>query len=90
MLYRIPLDRNGLLTKVKYNKERDTLECEEHGDMNVVSIIEKNGRKIYWYRCLFCNVGAAYDKNPLDNPTKEQIKNASKDSPVYMLIQNDL
>ncbi|MEM0356329.1 MAG: hypothetical protein QXD03_00165 [Candidatus Anstonellales archaeon] len=73
MLYRIPIDRDGLLTKVYYNAERDTLSCEDHGDMNVVAIIDYRGKKIYWYRCIFCNVGGAYDMNPLDNPTREEL-----------------
>lgn len=73
MLYRIPLDRDGLLTKVVYSPERDTLSCEEHGDMNVVAIIEYKGKKIYWYRCIFCNVGAGYDGDPSTNPGREEI-----------------
>lgn len=93
MLYRIPLDRDGLLTKIIYNKDKDTLSCEEHGDMNVVAIVELKGKKVYWYRCIFCNVGAGYDKDPLTNPSREQLlklENAEKylnsDSPPEPLI----
>ncbi|MCS7122700.1 MAG: hypothetical protein NZ908_01960 [Candidatus Micrarchaeota archaeon] len=73
MLYRIPLDRDGLITKVTYISDRNTLSCADHGDMNVVTTVEYRGKKIYWFRCIFCNVGAGYDGDPTTNPTKEEI-----------------
>lgn len=97
MLYRIPMDRDGLLTKVYYNKDKNTLSCKEHGDMNVVAIVELNGKKIYWYRCVFCNVGAAYDGNPSNNPSLEDIIklgdprdyiNSSPPEPLIFLVED--
>ncbi len=73
MLYRLPMDRDGLLTKVYYNQDKNTLTCSEHGDMNVVAKVEYKGKIILWYRCVFCNVGAAYDGDPSTNPSKEEI-----------------
>lgn len=68
------MDRDGLLTKVYYNPDRNTLSCSEHGDMNVVAKVEYKGKVVLWYRCIFCNVGAGYDQDPTTNPTKEEIE----------------
>jgi hypothetical protein len=67
MLYRLPLDHYGLKDKIVFVKSKNTLACKEHGDMAVVTVVEKDGKKYYWYRCLICHIAAAYDGNPETN-----------------------
>ncbi|NPA22642.1 MAG: hypothetical protein GXN92_03660 [Candidatus Micrarchaeota archaeon] len=97
MLYRIPLDHCGI--KKVIVKEKG-LACPEHGDMNVVTVVDKDGKKVYWFRCVFCHIGAAYDlegKGEIpewvcDEEKIEEIKNNPelkeqyKDSPIAFLL----
>jgi hypothetical protein len=68
MFYRIPMDRGAFKDKSFYlDRETDAPFCKEHGAMNVVTVVNKNGKKYLWYRCLVCHIGAVYDKNAKTN-----------------------
>ncbi len=73
MIYRIPLDHCGI-KKIIYSRKKDTLKCPEHGDMNIVTIINKEGKEIAWFRCLWCHIGAAYDFDPSSNPSYVKVE----------------
>jgi len=68
MLYRIPMDRGafkdrGFAIDAKFNAPI----CKNHGAMNVVTVVNKNGKKYSWYRCLVCHIGVVYDKDQKTN-----------------------
>jgi hypothetical protein len=64
MLYRIPMDRGAFANRSFYiGKGVNAPSCKEHGAMNVVTVVSKNGKKYLWYRCLVCHIGVVYDKD---------------------------
>ncbi len=68
MISRIPMGRGAISEKKFYlDKRTNTPYCKEHGAMNVVSVVEKDGKKVYWYRCLTCRIGLEYDQDPSTN-----------------------
>lgn len=68
MLYRIPMDRGAFKDRSFFiDKETDSPFCKQHGAMNVVTVVSKNGKKCLWYRCLVCHIGVIYDKDPKAN-----------------------
>jgi len=68
MIYRIPMDRGAFKDRsFSMDGKFNSPFCKKHGAMNVVTVVEKNGKKYYWYRCLVCHIGAVYDKQKETN-----------------------
>jgi hypothetical protein len=68
MLYRIPMDRGAFRDRsFEINEKFNSPFCKKHGAMNVVTVVEKNGKRYSWYRCLVCHIGVVYDKDKKTN-----------------------
>ena len=64
MIYRIPMDRGAFKDRsFEIDGKFNAPFCKQHGAMNVVTVVEKNGKRYSWYRCLVCHTGVVYDKN---------------------------
>jgi hypothetical protein len=75
------MDRGGLKEqKIAFDYENNVPICKEHGTMNAVARIEKNGKTYLWYRCLRCRIGVGYDLNPKTN--QEYLLNGKK-KPIF-------
>jgi transcription elongation factor Elf1 len=68
MLYRIPMDRGAFKDRsFVIDSKFNAPFCKKHGAMNVVTVVEKNGKRYSWYRCLVCHIGVVYDKEKRTN-----------------------